>query len=211
MANRIWVINVGDLKPYELNTEFFLSYAWDSSPWTYDNLDTFVSSWAQREFDVPLDTANEIANIMTNLTRWNNRRKPELLNGTTYSLTNYRECETSMHLPTKLMANLQYRAEMVVNDWEGLLNSSTKIYNSLPSEYQAAFFEMVQHPILASTTLTKMWIASGTNNLRISQARLSANDYATQVEQLFEMDYQLETEYHQLLDGKWDQCVFRNP
>lgn len=90
-ANRIWVINVGDLKPYELNTEFFLSYAWDSSPWNYDNLDTFVSSWAQREFDVNSGTANEIADIITNLTRWNNRRKPELLNGTTYSLTDYRE------------------------------------------------------------------------------------------------------------------------
>lgn len=96
---------------------------------------------------------------------------------------------------------------MVVNDWETLLNASTKIYNSLPTEYQAAFFETLQHPILASTTLGKMWIASGINNLRVSQARLSANDYATQVEQLFDMDYQIETEYHQLLDGKWDQYV----
>lgn len=91
MANRIWVLNVGDLKPYEMNTEFFLNYAWDSSPWSYDNLDTFVTAWAQREFDVSLETANEITTIMTNLTRWNNRRKPELLNGTTFSLTSYRE------------------------------------------------------------------------------------------------------------------------
>ncbi|THH00581.1 hypothetical protein EW145_g7057 [Phellinidium pouzarii] len=188
-ATRIWIVNVGDLKPYELNTEFFLTYAWNSSLWSFDNLDTFVSKWAQREFDLPLDTANEVASIMTNLTRWNNRRKPELLNGTTFSLTDYRE------------------AENVVSDWEALLNASTKIYCSLPSEFQSAFFETVQHPILASSTLGKMWIAQGMNNLRISQARLSANDLADQVEQLFERDYEIETEYHQLLGGKWDHMM----
>ena len=87
----MWIVNVGDLKPYELNTEFFLSVAWNGSRWSYDNLDTFVSAWAQREFDLPLTTANEVATIVTNLTKFNNRRKPELLNGTVFSLTDYRE------------------------------------------------------------------------------------------------------------------------
>lgn len=50
-----------------------------------------------------------------------------------------------------------------------------------------------------------MWIASGQNLLRISQARLSANDLADQVQDLFEQDYEIATQYHQLLDGKWDQ------
>ncbi|KAI5117957.1 hypothetical protein M0805_001619 [Coniferiporia weirii] len=188
-ADRIWILNVGDLKPYELNTEFFLSYGWDSSLWSYDNLDTFVSAWAQREFDLPVNTANEVSTIITNLTRWNNRRKPELLNGTTFSLPDYRE------------------AENVGNAWNALVDASTKIYNSLSSDYKAAFFETVQHPVLASSTLSNMWIAQGINNLRASQARLSANDYADQVEQLFEDDYSLETEYHQLLDGKWDHMM----
>ena len=90
-ATEIWVVNVGDLKPYELNTEFFITYGWNASLWTYNNLDTFVSAWAQREFDVDIDTADTITDIITNLTKWNNRRKPELMNGTTYSLAYYRE------------------------------------------------------------------------------------------------------------------------
>lgn len=85
------MLNVGDLKPYEMTTEFFFTYAWNSTRWNKDNLDSFVSAWAEREFDLPQSTANEIATIMANLTRWNNRRKPELLNGTTFSLTDYRE------------------------------------------------------------------------------------------------------------------------
>ena len=90
-ATRIWIVNVGDLKPYELNTEFFISYGWNASRWTFDNLDTFVSSWAEREFDLSPSDAREVSAIMSNLTRWNARRKPELLNGTVFSLTDYRE------------------------------------------------------------------------------------------------------------------------
>lgn len=90
-ASRIWIVNVGDLKPYEMETEFFITYGWDASKWNMNNLDTFVTSWAQREFDVSQQDATEVANIIANVTRFNSRRKPELLNSTTYSLFNYRE------------------------------------------------------------------------------------------------------------------------
>lgn len=90
-ADRIWIVNVGDLKPYELDTEFFITYGWNSSIWNRNNLDSFVTSWAQREFDVSQNTANDVSEIIANLTRFNARRKPELLNSTSYSLWNYRE------------------------------------------------------------------------------------------------------------------------
>ena len=90
-ADRIWIVNVGDLKPYEMDTEFFITYGWDASIWNPDNLNTFVTSWAQREFDVNKDTANQISEVIANLTRFNARKKPELMNSTAYSLFNYRE------------------------------------------------------------------------------------------------------------------------
>lgn len=85
--------------------------------------------------------------------------------------------------------------------WEGLSNASTRIYNSLSSAYKPAFFQLVQHPILASYNLQNMYIYAGINNLRASQARLSANDYISQVDDLFEHDYDIELEYHTILDG----------
>lgn len=97
------------------------------------------------------------------------------------------------------------RAENVISSWDTLLNASTRIYNVLSAEFQPAFFEMIHHPILASSTLSKMWIAQGLNNLRASQARLSTNNLADEVEDLFEKDYDIELEYHHLLGGKWDQ------
>ena len=90
-ADRIWIVNVGDLKPYELDTEFFITMGWDASVWTPYNLDGFVSSWAKREFDLSDGDSEEVAGIIANLTRFTARRKPELLNSTTYSFTNYRE------------------------------------------------------------------------------------------------------------------------
>ena len=90
-ATRVWIVNVGDLKPYEMDTEFFLTLGWDSSVWKPSNLNTFVSSWAQREFAVSPSQADEVVSIMANLTRFNARRKPELLNSTVYSLIHYRE------------------------------------------------------------------------------------------------------------------------
>lgn len=89
-AERIWILNVGDLKPYELHIEFFISLGYDRAKFTPDNLDAFVSAWATREFNVPTKSAT-IAQIVANVTKFNSRRKPELWNTTTYSLTDYRE------------------------------------------------------------------------------------------------------------------------
>lgn len=90
-ATRVWVLNVGDLKPYERETEFFITYGWNSSIWNPDNINTFVTSWAQREFDISVEESVVVSEIVANLTRFNSNRKPELLNSTTYSLINYRE------------------------------------------------------------------------------------------------------------------------
>ncbi|KAI8990382.1 hypothetical protein BD414DRAFT_483452 [Trametes punicea] len=188
-AVRIWVLNVGDMKPYEMHTEFFLTLGYDASRWNPQNINDFVVAWAQREFHVSQQDAQEVAGLIHNVTRHNARRKPELLNSTTYSLVNYREAET------------------VVNEMDNMVAASTRLYNSLPSNTKAAFFQLVHHPVQATATLTKMWIAAGINNLRASQARLSANDYASQVESLFMEDATLEKDYHTLLNGKWDHMM----
>ncbi len=86
-------------------------------------------------------------------------------------------------------------------DWKSLSDLSTSIYNSLSSEKQPAYFQLVHHPVQASYTLSNMWITAGMNNMRASQARLSTNDLADQVEALFEQDYDLENQYHTILNG----------
>jgi hypothetical protein len=60
------------------------------------------------------------------------------------------------------------RAENVLAAWDHLQQSSTAIYNKLSAAMKPAFFQLVQHPVLASANLGHMLIAAGKNNLRAS-------------------------------------------
>ncbi|KAL0059258.1 hypothetical protein AAF712_014008 [Marasmius tenuissimus] len=188
-ATRVWIVNVGDLKPHEREAEFFLTLAWNATRWNPDNVRSYDTSWAQREFDVDDSDAESVAEIIANLTRFNARRKPELLSPTTYSLTDYRE------------------AENVLAAWDKLLEASTAMYNKLPADTQPAFFQLVHHPVKASSNLGKIYIYAGLNNLRASQASLRTNALDDQVVELFEKDFDFETEYHSILDGKWNHMM----
>ncbi|KZT00286.1 glycoside hydrolase family 115 protein [Laetiporus sulphureus 93-53] len=188
-ATRIWIVNVGDLKPYEMETEFFITYGWDTSLWDMNNLGSFVELWAQREFALSSEDAATVAGVIANVTRFNSNRKPEMLNGTTYSLWNYREAENKLAM------------------WQATNVSATRIRDSLSGDMLSAYFELVYHPVQASYTLASMWIAAGMNNLRASQAFLSANKYAAVVEELFQQDWELEVEYDTQLEGKWTHMM----
>ena len=76
-ADRLWVVNVGDGKPMEFPIEFFLDYARTPQRWDKDHLDEFTKLWATREFGP--EHADEIAAAMEDYTRYNGRRKPELI------------------------------------------------------------------------------------------------------------------------------------
>ncbi|EJT96994.1 hypothetical protein DACRYDRAFT_59782 [Dacryopinax primogenitus] len=188
-ASKLWVVNVGDLKPYEQDIEFFLTYAYNVSRWNQFNLNDFALAWAQREFALPPEQSQSIVDIISNVTQFNARRKPELLNSTTYSLTNYGE------------------AGHILDTYAVLNATSWAIWNQLDPAFQPAYFQLVHHPLQASYTLQKMYIYAGMNNLYAGQARLDTNWLNDEVAMLFEQDYDLEHQYHTMLDGKWQHIM----
>ena len=76
-ANQIWIVNVGHLKGYELPIEFFLSLAWNPEQWPKEKISEFTRLWAERQFGP--EYAAPIADILSKYTKYNGRRKPELL------------------------------------------------------------------------------------------------------------------------------------
>ncbi len=90
-ANRIWIVNVGDLKPMEFPIEFFLSLAWYPEEWPKERIPEYSRMWAQREFGPKY--APQIADLVAQYTKYNGRRKPELLEPDTFSLVDYQEAE----------------------------------------------------------------------------------------------------------------------
>ena len=187
-ADRIWVVNVGDLKPMEFPIEFFLSMARTPERWNENNLDEYARLWAAREFGP--EHAAEIAAAVEEYTRLNGRRKPELIDPSTFSVANYHE------------------ADRVEREWSSLATNVDKLADELPADERASYFELVQYPVDACANLTAMYIAAGRNTLYARQGRVSANAYAAEVRRLFAKDATLSDEYnHKLLNGRWDHMM----
>lgn len=187
-ADRIWVVNVGDLKPMEFPIEFFLTMARTPGRFEQDHLDEYTRLWATREFGP--DHAAEIASAVEDYTRYNARRKPEQIDPSTFSLTNYRE------------------ADRVEQEWRSLAEKVDKLADDLPQDERASYFELVQYPVDACANLTELYIAAGRNALFAREGRVSANDYAAKARVLFAKDAELSDQYnHKLLDGKWNHMM----
>ena len=181
--DRIWIVNVGHMKGYEIPTEFFLSMGWNAGQWKGDKVNEFTRQWAEREFGAA--NASEAAAIVNAYTDYNARRKPELLEPGTYSLVNYRE------------------AERVEEDYNALAARAEALYAKLPAAKQAAFFQLVLFPTKASANLNALYVAAGKNALYASQGRASANTWADKVKTLFDADAALTKQWDELNGGAW--------
>jgi hypothetical protein len=187
-ADRLWVVNVGDGKPMEFPMEFFLSYARTPARWDKDHLDEFTKLWAAREFGP--EHASEIAAAMEDYTRYNGRRKPELIDPSTFSLTNYREAD---------------RAEA---EWQTLAERVDKLAAELPENERASYFELIQYPVDACANLTEMYITAAHNAADARMGNPRANVDADRVRAMLARDAELSGEYnHGIENGKWDHMM----
>ncbi len=187
-ADRIWIVNVGDLKPMEFPIEFFLRMAWDPARWPKERLPEFGRLWAEREFGP--EHAAEIADIVSTYTKYNGRRKPELLEPSTYSLVDYDE------------------ADRVSADFESLVKRAERLSQELPESARPAFFELALHEAKAAAQVTELYVAVAKNRMYAEQGRVATNDMAARARELFQADADLSAYYnHTLLDGKWDHMM----
>jgi hypothetical protein len=187
-ADRLWIVNVGDIKPEEVSLEFFLTFAWGPQAWPKERLSEYLPQWAEREFG-PRHAA-EIAGIVAQYAKFNARRKPELIEPDTYSLTNYQEADT------------------VVADWRAIAARAEAIYAELPENARAAFYQLVLYPTKASAVLNELYVTAGKNRLYAKQGRASTNDLADRARQLFKQDQELSDYFnHKLAGGKWNHMM----
>jgi hypothetical protein len=187
-ADRIWIVNVGHFKGYEFPMEYFLDLAWDTRKLTNDNISEYTRSWAIREFGNTW--AGDAAEIVSLYTKYNGRRKPELLSPSTYSFTNYNE------------------AEKVVEDFRSITARADSIYKKLPSEKRDAFYQLVLFPAKASYIVNDLYAAAGKNDLYFRQGRASTNDMADRVRLLFQTDTSLMGYYNRdFAGGKWNHFM----
>ncbi len=183
-ADRIWIVNVGDLKPMEFPIEFFMRFAWAPEEWPYERLDEFGRLWAQREFG-PQHAAN-IAKLMEGYTKLNGAIKPEWLGADVFSCINFDE------------------AKLRAEEWCALVEQTIRIRQDIPWGNRDAYFQLVEWPVRASAIANQMYIAAGFNNLYAFQGRAETNTTAELVRDLFREDAELTRYYNEnLAGGKW--------
>ena len=187
-ADRIWIVNVGDLKPMELPIDFFLTFARDPASLPYERLGEFTTAWAAQQFGGPAH-ATAIAALLEGYTKLNSLRKPEMIAPDTFSLVNYRE------------------AERVLAEWRDLAARAEALNSAIGREYRPAFFELVIYPIEACASLQEVYLAAGLNRLYARQGRASANQQAERARRLFAEEGRWGAAYHAVNGGKWSHMM----
>ena len=186
-VDKIWIVNVGDLKPMEFPISFFLNYAWDAKKWNEDNLRDYYTQWAAEQFGAA--HAKEIGEILRKYSQYSSRRKPELLDANTYDIIKLNEFER------------------VNKDWKHLEKQAEKLSQLLPAEYKDAYFELVVHPVKAFANLHEMYLNVALNHINAKDSNLSANAYADYAKKLYINDSLITRQYHQIAKGKWNHMM----
>lgn len=187
-VDKIWVVNVGDLKPMEYPISFFLDMAWNPDQFNADNLFQHTEQWCAQQFGEKY--AKESARIINLYTKYNRRVTPELLNEKTYSLENYNEFET------------------VVNDYRNLVIDAMRLYYLIPDTYKDAFDQLVVFPVNACSNLYEMYYAVAKNRFYVDQKDIQANYWANKAKECFERDSLLTLHYNNdIANGKWPHMM----
>ena len=199
-ARRFWVLNVGDLKPAEAVTEFFMQTAWDAGRWRRDNLRDFLRHWAAREFGRA--AAEEIASVMDEYYRLGFARKPEHL---------------QWHLPGEPyrpseLAHFDYgdEAQARLDAYDSLMSRAANLYPKLPAGLRAAYYQLVLYPVRCAALANRRVFAAEKAALYAAQGRASAAlwaKHATDADRLADSETFFYNE--KLSGGKWRHIMSR--
>ena len=182
--DRLWILNVGDLKPMEYPISQFMDMAWNPHKYSVNNITRHTRDWCAQQFGE--SQADEAARILNLICKYNGRCTPEMLDKNTYSLENGEWQE-------------------VVNQYLQLEADALRQYNSLPAAYHDAYRQIILFPIELMSNLHQMYFAQAQNHALYKKNNPKANIWADECERLFKRDSLICDVYnHKMSGGKWN-------
>ena len=183
-VDKIWVLNVGDLKPMEYPITLFLDMAWNPTEFNAENLLDHVYEFCKEAFGE--DQAKEAARLLNLVSKYNGRITPEMLDATTYNL------ETG-------------EFKQVCDDYARLEVAALRQYMELDSKAKDAYQQLILFPIQAMANLYDMYYAQAMNLKLAANNDPDANYWADRCEEAFARDAELCANYNKLMsNGKWN-------
>lgn len=204
-STKIWVLNVGDIKPAEYITEFFMDMAFDAAPFKDSKYSQqHLHHWATKLFGK--ENGKVIAPILWGYYQLAFERKPEFMG---WSQTE----------PTTKNAFTAYNhfyygdeAQQRIDQYGALEKKVQTLWRQMDPRYKDPFYELVYYPVVCASLMNKKFLYRDKSYLYAKQNRLSAADYALWGKQAYDSIVK-ETAYynHQLAGGKWKNIMTMNP
>lgn len=148
-VDKLWVLNVGDLKPMEYPISMFLDMAWKPSRYNAKNLISKAEEWMAKQFGEK--EAKEAARIYNLYSWYNGRVTPEMLDARTYDV-----------------ASGEWK--QVRDDYAKLAEDAKKQYAGLNAEYKDAYYQILYYPVVAMANLYDMYYSAATGDADKVQA-----------------------------------------
>jgi hypothetical protein len=200
-SRTLWILNVGDIKPGEIGTSFFLEMAWDIHRWTRTSQADFLADWAARQFG-PVH-ATEIGAILAEYYRLNYQRKPEHLHWTGQQYQ-FNWGEVSPFTGTELWSRL--------HAFQALRQRTAQLETAIPEAQKDAFFELVAYPVYGSADYNARYFYT-TEYLRDFNANTPlARSYAARARAAQSRIEQETARFnHEIAGGKWNRVIAVEP
>jgi len=186
----LWILNVGDIKPAEMELEFFADLAWDIDKWTPDQACTYNREWAARTFGQRY--AREIADIKYDYYRLAAGGKPEHVHMVHFTNTD---------------------KDRRIRDYQALAAKVERLKARIPQRLQDAYFQLIEYPVKGSYYQNvKTFRAAQSLELAKAGQRQVALQYADEARQAFESIQSLTEKYNkEIAGGKWDGIMTYAP
>lgn len=185
-VDKIWVVNVGDLKPMEYPITFFLDMAWNPERFNASNLTNHSIDFCRSIFGDKY--AEDAARILRTYAKFNRRVTPEKLDANTFT-HNYNEWR------------------IVRDEYKQLAVDALNLAFVMPSKFKDAYDQLIAYPVLACSNLYEMYYAQSMNIRLAKNNDPEANYWADETERCFLRDSELTEHYHSLAGGKWNHMM----
>ena len=155
-ARKLWILNVGDIKPAEYDTELFMDMAWNIDAVNYTNLENHLENWAAREFGQ--EHAKPVADIMNEYYRLAAIRRPEHMGFNRVEINGY---PRGGLMPVGAPEFTEDEARERLGDYEKIEKAAMELATSISPDRTDAYYQLVEYPVRAASQMNKKLLLTG--------------------------------------------------
>lgn len=192
---KMWILNVGDIKPAEYQIELFMDMAWNIDKVASEGVTAHLKHWLQRELGA--SCAREILPVMQEHYRLAHIRKPEFMGN-----TRVEEKDASY----KVIKDLPWSEKEInerLSDYGRLSEVAERAASKVSANRQSAYFELVKYPVQAAAQMNRKLLYA--QLARHGKADWEKSDVA------YDSIVALTKQYNSLEDGKWNRIMDFQP